>query len=129
MPDRSGYGAQPAVCFRICAKQAPADGFLNECERLPGLMGFGFGCLRTEFHRGQPVFSRFDARLGLLQGPSRVLQLAFGLGDELSSRPLRGFSSLFGVLQSLAALLHNDWARASVFRAWSSMPRKTSAAW
>ena len=62
----SGYRVQPAVSFGTCAKQAPADGFLDECERLLGLMCFGLGCLRTELYRRQPVFSGFDTRLGLL---------------------------------------------------------------
>ena len=50
----------------LAQSETPADGFLNECERLLGFTRFGLGCLRTELHRRQPIFSGFDTRLGLL---------------------------------------------------------------
>jgi transposase len=37
----------------------------GEHERLLGLTCFGFGCLRTELHRRQPIFGGFDTRLSL----------------------------------------------------------------
>ena len=36
---------------RACAKQTPADCFLNERKRLLGMTRFRLGCLRTELHR------------------------------------------------------------------------------
>src|ERR1700692_3152320 len=105
MPDRSGYCAQPVIAFRVCAKQASADCFLNERERLLGLTCFGFSCLRTELHRRQPIFGSFDTRLSLRQSSRRVLQLALGLREEFTSRPLGSFSSHFGQLQSFQGVL------------------------
>lgn len=99
MADPSGYCAQPGIRFRVCAKQASADCFLNECKRLFGLTCIGFGCLRAELRRRQPVFSSFNAGLRLPQGSRRVLQLAFGLDDELLLRALGSFNSLFGALK------------------------------
>jgi hypothetical protein len=64
--ERSGYRAQPAISFSGCTQQAPADRFLNECEGLFGFTCLGFGYLRTELHRREPIFSGFDTRLGLL---------------------------------------------------------------
>ena len=64
--ERSGYCAKPAVSFWICTQQAPADCFLNQSERLLGFTCFGFGGLRTELDRRQPIFSGYDTRLGLL---------------------------------------------------------------
>jgi hypothetical protein len=84
-------------------KETPTDGFLNERERLLGLTCFSFGCLRTELHRRQPIFGGFDRRLTLRS--RRVLQLALGLRDQFTSRPLGSFSSHFGKLQSFQGAL------------------------
>src|ERR1700694_4340657 len=64
--ERSGSCVKPAVSFRVCTQQAPADCFLNQCEGLLGFTCLGFGGLRTELDRRQPIFSGYDTRLGLL---------------------------------------------------------------
>jgi hypothetical protein len=101
----SGDSGEPAHSIGTWTKETPTDGFLNERERLLGLTCFGFGCLRTEFHRRQPIFGSFDTRLSLRQSSRRVLQLALGLSDEFTSRPLGSFSSHFGELQSFHGAL------------------------
>jgi hypothetical protein len=101
----SGDSGEPAHSIGTWTKETPTDSFLNERERLLGLMCFGFGCLRTELHRRQPIFGSFDTRLSLRQGSRRVLQLALGLRDEFTSRPLGGFSSHFRELQSFHGAL------------------------
>ena len=91
-----GDSREPAHSIGTWTKETPTDGFLNERERLLGLTCFGFGCLRTELHRRQPIFGSFDTRLSLRQSSRRVLQLALGLRDEFKSCPLGSFGSNFG---------------------------------
>src|ERR1700694_5340178 len=92
--ERSGTCVQTAGSFRAYAKQAPADGFLHECERLPGFTRFRLGGLRTELHRRQLVFSGSDTRLSVLQSSRRVLQFAIGLMYDFTSLAFGGFNSL-----------------------------------
>ena len=94
--ERSGYGAQPTIGFWIRTQQAPADCFLDKCERLLGFTCFGLSCLRAELHRRQPVFSGLDTRLGLLESSGCVLKLAFGLSNNFTPRSLGSFSLRFG---------------------------------
>ena len=66
MAERSGYFVQLAGSFWACAKETPADGFLNKCESLLGFTRFQLCSLRTELHRRQFVFSGYNTRLGVL---------------------------------------------------------------
>ena len=52
----SGDSGEPAHSIGTWTKETPTDGFLNERERLLSLTCFGFGCLRTELRRRQPIF-------------------------------------------------------------------------
>jgi hypothetical protein len=61
----SGSSGELADSVWSWTKEAPTDGFLNERERLLGLTCVGFGRLRTELHRRQPIFGGFDTRLSL----------------------------------------------------------------
>jgi hypothetical protein len=96
----SGYRCRPAVGIRLSAKQARADGFFNERERLLGLSCFGFSNFGAKLCGRQFILLGFNARLGLLKGSARLFQLMFGSDDELTLRPLGGLCSHFGKPQS-----------------------------
>jgi len=54
-----------ALIFWTCAKETPADCFLNKRQRFLGFTRFRLGCLRTELHRRRLIFRSFDTGLSL----------------------------------------------------------------
>jgi hypothetical protein len=99
-PNGSGYRCQPAIGVRVCAKQALANGFFNECERFLGLSRFGFSNFGTKLYGRQLILLSFNTGLGLFQRSARILQLTFGGDDEFTLCPLGGLHSHFGKPQS-----------------------------
>jgi hypothetical protein len=75
MADRLGYCVRAADSFWACAKKTPADGFLNERERLLRLTRFYLARLRAELYRSQskegsrvPTGSVFTAGMSTRNG-------------------------------------------------------------
>jgi hypothetical protein len=102
---RSGHVAQSANCFRACAKQTPANGFLDKCQSLLRLVCLCFGSLRTDFRRSRLGLSGTYAHFSLRQGSRGVLQFAVSIDDNLSQRVFRGCDPLFGVPQPFRRVL------------------------
>jgi hypothetical protein len=102
---KSGHVAQSANCFRPCAKQTPANGFLDKRQSLLRLVRFRFGGVRTDFRRPRPGLRRTYACFSLRQSSRGVLQFAVSIDDNLSQRMLRGCDSLLGMPQPFRCIL------------------------
>ena len=61
----SAHSCQPAIDFRVCAKQTLANGFFNERQRFLGLSRLGLGNFGPKLYSRQLVLLRFNTRLGL----------------------------------------------------------------
>ena len=57
---RSDDRVRAAGRLRVCAEQAPADGFLDQRQGLPRLARFGLGGLCPEFHRRELILNGDD---------------------------------------------------------------------
>jgi len=99
-PPPSSRSRQPAIGIRASTKQALANGVFDERERFLGLSRLGFRDFGAKLYSNQLIVLSFYARLGLLEGFARILQLVFGGGDELTVRPLGGLGPHFGKPQS-----------------------------
>jgi hypothetical protein len=104
---KSGHSVHSASSFRASAKQAPANGVLNQRQGLFCLTRFCLGYLRTNFRGSCLVYRRCDAQFNLRQGSGGVRELAIGISDNFSQRILGRFGSLLSQLQTLrCALAH-----------------------
>jgi hypothetical protein len=102
---KSGHVAQSANCFRACAKQTPANGFLDKCQSLLRLVCLCFSSLRADFRCSRPGLRRTYACFSLGQSSRGVLQFAVSIDDNLSQRMLRGCDPLLGMPQPFRCIL------------------------